>query len=117
MTVWCLGCIQDAEQRSQRRHTARQQSLPGPYAASVSLERSDGEASVFSVFQQLIQEHLQLMERAIHEDDTVIVPIVEDFMQRCRLHHEQLETPEHAQRLQGHVQYWETFLQALRRSL
>jgi hypothetical protein len=57
------------------------------------------------------------MDRAMHEDDAVLVPLIEDFMQRCRACHDQLQTPEQAQRLRGHLQYWDAFLKALQQSL
>jgi hypothetical protein len=41
---------------------------------------------------------------------------VENFMQRCRTYHEQLADSALAQRLVRHIQYWETFLKALRQS-
>jgi hypothetical protein len=64
-------------------------------------------------FQQCIQEHLHLMERALHEDEAVLVAAIEDFLQRCRLLQAQQDISERVQRLQGCLQYWETFLQAL----
>jgi hypothetical protein len=67
-------------------------------------------------FHRLIQEHLDLMDRALQEDDGVIVPLIDDFMDRCRTDRDQLDHPEQAQRLSGHLHYWDTFLQALRRS-
>ncbi len=56
------------------------------------------------------------MERALHEDDAVIISLVDDFMKRCRACQSQLQRPEEAQRLAGHLQYWETFLNTLKQS-
>jgi hypothetical protein len=64
-------------------------------------------------FQQCIQEHLHLMERALHEDEAVLVAAIEDFLQRCRLLQTQQDISARVQRLQGCLQYWETFLRAL----
>jgi hypothetical protein len=60
-----------------------------------------------------MREHLHLMERAVHEDEMVLVAAIEDFLQRCRLLQAQQDVPERVQRLQGCLQYWETFLRAL----
>jgi hypothetical protein len=57
------------------------------------------------------------MERALHEEDTALVPLIEDFIQRCRLCQAQLENPEKSQRLTGHLQYWTAFLKALHQAL
>jgi hypothetical protein len=48
---------------------------------------------------------------------TVLVPIVEAFMQRCLSFHQQVTIPEQARRLLGHAQYWQAFLKALNQSL
>ena len=113
MTVWCLRCIAEAERRSQPYGT--------PVAPVVSTPASDaGEAGeqpshVVSseTFQQFIQEHLQLMDRALCDDEAILVPVIEDFMARCRFYQTYLDMPEQRQRLTGHLQYWETFLKAL----
>ena len=63
-----------------------------------------------------MQEHVQLMDRALYDDETLVVPAIQDFMERCRLYQTQLEIPEQCQRLAGHLQYWETFLKALNAS-
>lgn len=89
-TAWCLRCVADAEQRSR------------PAAQDVSPDS----------FQHLVQEHLALMDRALHEADTVLVPLIEDFMQRCQAQQQQ-ESPTQAQRLAAHLQYWAAFLKAL----
>jgi hypothetical protein len=69
-----------------------------------------------SDFQQLGSEHTLLMERAIHEDDAVLVPLIEDFIQRCRSAHAHSMQSEYSQRLTSCLQYWEAFLKALRQS-
>lgn len=119
VTMWCLGCIHDAERRSQFPDSHLMTPPETRLAESMFPGRMVVEAGIPEDFQQLVQEHLELMERAIHEDDAIVVPLVEDFMQRCRHHHQQSESeaPELAQRLAGHVQYWETFLKTLRQSL
>jgi hypothetical protein len=63
-----------------------------------------------------MQEHVQLMDRALYDDETLVVPAIQDFMERCRLYQTQCEIPEQCQRLAGHLQYWETFLKALNAS-
>lgn len=68
-------------------------------------------------YQQMLQEHTDLMERALREDDAILVPIVEAFMQRCLDYHQQATIPEQGRRLLGHAQYWQAFLKALNRSL
>lgn len=68
-------------------------------------------------YQQIIQEHTDLMERALREDDAVLVPIVEAFMQRCLSYQQHVTFPEQARRLLGHAQYWQAFLKALNQSL
>jgi G:T/U-mismatch repair DNA glycosylase len=104
LTVWCLRCIDEAEKRSQLHGTALDlKQRPSPLASS-------------DVAQQLMQEHLQLMDRALYDEETLVVSAIHDFMERCRLYQTQLEIPEQCQRLAGHLQYWETFLQALNAS-
>jgi len=117
-TVWCLQCIADAEHRSQSIYTpAREGSVAValPAASAPADLRSTAHVAP-SHFQALAQEHTDLMERAIHEDDAVLVPLIEDFMQRCRTFQAQAEDAEHRQRLTGHLQYWEAFLNALNQS-
>jgi hypothetical protein len=68
-------------------------------------------------FHQLVQEHIDLMDRAIHEEDAILVPLIESFMERCRSYQQRLDNPEQTQRLMAHLQYWEAFLKALREAL
>ena len=104
LTVWCLRCIDEAEKRSQPPDTALNLAqYPSPLSSSDS-------------FQQYMQEHVQLMDRALYDDETLVVPAIQDFMARCRLYQTQLEIPEQYQRLVGHLQYWEAFLKALNAS-
>ena len=104
LTVWCLRCIDEAEKRSQLQSTAMDiQQRPSPLASP-------------DIFQQCMQEHLQLMDRALYDEETLVVPAIQDFMERCRLYQTQIAIPEQYQRLAGHLQYWETFLQALNAS-
>jgi hypothetical protein len=104
LTVWCLRCIDEAEKRSQPHGTALDlQQRPSPLLSS-------------DVSQQFMQEHLQLMDRALYDEETLVVPAIRDFMERCRLYQPKLEIPEQCQRLTAHLQYWETFLQALNAS-
>jgi len=60
-----------------------------------------------------MQEHLQLMDRALYDDEALLIPAIQDFMERCRLYQIQLDIPDQYQRLARHLQYWETFLKAL----
>lgn len=83
--------------------------------ASASDRLSDNEADEH--YQQIVQEHVELMERALREDDAILVPIVEAFMERCLRYQQQATIPEQANRLLGHAQYWQAFLKALNQSL
>jgi hypothetical protein len=104
LTIWCLRCIDEAEKRSQPRDPAMEiQQRPSPLSSS-------------EIFQQCIQEHLQLMDRALYDDETLVVPAIQDFIERCRHYQTQLEMSEQGQRLAGHLQYWETFLKTLNAS-
>jgi hypothetical protein len=79
----------------------------------MAIEQRPSPLSSSATFQQCMQEHVQLMDRALYDDETLVVPAIQDFMERCRLYQTQLEVPEQRQRLAGHLQYWETFLKAL----
>jgi hypothetical protein len=114
-TVWCFRCIAEAEHRSQYM-PAQEADLAVAFPAAAAADFSSLEPVAPGHFQALAQEHTNLMERAIHEDDTVLVQLVEDFIQRCRSSQAQIEDAEHRQRLTGHLQYWEAFLNALHRS-
>ena len=113
MTVWCLRCIDEAEQRSQPHGTsvATGASTPALHPIDIGERPEHGPSS--ETFQHCMQEHLQLMDRALYDDEAILIPIVQDFMERCRLYQSHLEIPEQLKRLTGHLQYWETFLKAL----
>jgi len=53
------------------------------------------------------------MDRALCDEEAILVPLIEDFMARCRVYQTHLDMPEQRKRLTGHLQYWETFLKAL----
>ncbi len=128
--LWCYRCILEAEQRS----TTLSQTLSTlpEYDAELpedALEDADppsrlaypsfsdpalpGATGPADDFQRCLQEHLALMGRALHEDDTILGMTVETFLQRCRALQERLAIPEQTQRLQGCIHYWETFVRAL----
>ena len=114
-TVWCFRCIAEAEHRSQAM-PAQEDNVAQDFPAVAAADFRSLEGVAPGHFQALAQEHTDLMERAIHEDETVLVPLVEDFISRCRSSQARIEDAEHRQRLTGHVQYWEAFLKALHRS-
>lgn len=112
VTVWCLRCIDEAEQRSQGATTskaANEAALP----PVMPPERTPAAPSGALEVAQLVQEHMALMERALHDDDDVLIPIIRDFMQRCRDYQHQAEATEATQRLGKHLDYWEAFLRVL----
>lgn len=113
VTRWCLRCIEDAEQRS--TFSSIEQTFPRAVSVAAVGEEENVHGSVESpeAFQQCVREHLHLMERALHEDEAVLVAAIEDFLQRCRLLQAQQDMPERVQRLQECLKYWETFLRAL----
>ena len=82
----------------------------------VDREERPSAQSSSETFQQFMQEHLQLMDRALYDDEILLVPTIQEFIERCRLYQTRVETPEQGQRLTGHLQYWETFLNALNAS-
>jgi hypothetical protein len=116
LTVWCLRCIDEAEKRSQPHGTALAMGGSTPGLPTADMAERPGPLSSSDLFQQCMQEHLQLMDRALYDDETLVVPAIQDFMERCRLYQTQLAIPEQSQRLAGHLQYWETFLKALNAS-
>lgn len=116
LTVWCLRCIDEAEKRSQPHSTALDVGGAPPVLPTVDLEERPSPLSSSETLQQFVQEHLQLMDRALYDDETIVVPAIQDFMERCRLYQIQSEMPDQGQRLAGHLQYWETFLKALNAS-
>ena len=117
IAVWCSRCIADAEHRSQHGEARQNTAFPPPAWTTSSAHLAPPEQSSLDPEELFVQEHHQLMDRAMREDDAVLVPLIEEFMQRCHAYHAQLQTPEQAQRLQRHLQYWDAFLKALRQSL
>jgi hypothetical protein len=113
LTVWCLQCIDEAEKRSQPQSTVIHVGGATPGLPTVDKEGPPSHLLSSEIFQQCIQEHLQLMDRALYDDETLVVPAIRDFIERCRLYQARSEIPEQSQRLAGHLQYWETFLKAL----
>ena len=113
-TLWCLRCIQETEDRSQMMG---EQMLPQTQSA-VAIHAHDGDkpSTPLNEFNTFIQEHLDLMERALHEDDAIIVPLIEMFMQRCRRYQAELDIPDQVERLARHLNYWDAFLKAMQRS-
>ena len=117
VTVWCLRCIDEAEQRSQPTRLDAA-SVPDANAQCPELtHRPLLEEVPADDYQQFMQAHTDLMERALQEEDAVLVPIVEDFLQRCLSFQHQVEIPAQANRIAGNVQYWKAFLKALNQSL
>ena len=112
-TVWCLRCIDEAERRSQLHGISAVTEGSTPTLHKAEMEERPSPVSSSDPFQQFIQEHLQLMDRALYDDEALLIPVIQDFMERCRLYQRQLDIPEQCRRLTGHLQYWETFLKAL----
>jgi hypothetical protein len=117
IAVWCCRCITDAEHRSQPADPQPHVALSSPAQTVPSAHFPTPEDSVAAREEAFVHEHLQLMDRAMREDDAVLVPLIEDFMQRCRAYNDQAHTAEQAKRLQAHLQYWAAFLKALQQSL
>jgi hypothetical protein len=113
-TLWCFRCIRDTEERSQMLD--EQTGRPAPSAVALHAHGPLGQTAPLSEFNAFIQEHLDLMERALYEDDAIIVPRVEAFMQRCRSYQGRIEAPDQVERLTRHLYYWEAFLKAMRQS-
>ncbi len=113
--LWCQSCIREAEQRSHavdERLDAQALELADDSLLSYGLAPSAQEAP--GVFGELLQEHHDLMEEALlEEDDGAIASRIGEFVERGRTHMEQLDDPEQAQRLTNHLNYWQTFLKTL----
>lgn len=123
IALWCPLCIQDAEQRSgglgaddvgtafaEMAEHVFQTPLPD---ASPRLDGPLPETEPENDFERLVLEHFSLQDRALQEDDDVLVPLITEFVARCGAYQAQLESPQQIQRLSGHLQYWEMFLKAL----
>jgi len=113
MTIWCLRCIDEAERRSQPHGPSVAPVLSTPALEPGVAGAQPSHVPSSETFQQFMQEHLQLMDRALCDDEAILVPLIEDFMVRCRVYQTHLDMPEQHKRLTGHLQYWETFLKAL----
>jgi hypothetical protein len=116
MAVWCYRCIADAEHRSQQVNLQPRTTPPSIAPMVTPPPCPASKESPGTTVELFVREHLQLMDRAMHEDDTVLVPLIEDFMLRCSAYHGQIQTSDEAHRLLGHLQYWDAFLKALQRS-
>jgi hypothetical protein len=106
-TVWCVRCIAEAEQRSQPPDAALATAVP------LHGGETSGHGPASDPFQHFLQEHLQLMDRALYDEEAMLIPVIHDFLERARLYQTHVENPEQGQRLAAHLQYWETFLKAL----
>ena len=113
MTIWCLRCIDEAERRSQPYGPSGAPALSIPVLEAGVAGEQPSHVPSSEPFQQFMQEHLQLMDRALCDEEAILVPLIEDFMARCRVYQTHLDMPEQRKRLTGHLQYWETFLKAL----
>jgi hypothetical protein len=112
--LWCQPCIREAEQRSLNADAhLDDHDLQTRYESLLNASLAPSEA-VTGTFGELLQEHLDLMEEALlEENDRMIAMRIGDFMDRSRAHLEQLDNPEQSQRLTIHLNYWQTFLRAL----
>ena len=68
LTVWCLRCIDEAEKRSQ------------PHDTAIDIQQRPSSLSSSEIFQQYMQEHLQLMDRALYDEETLVVPAIQYFV-------------------------------------
>lgn len=112
--VWCVRCVEVIEQRSTFLHNRMDTAFVASSSQEIFVPGDTHDEVPADEYQRCMQEHLQMMERALHEEEAVLVPSIEVFLQRCRALQEQLEVPEQIQRLQGCWQYWETFLRVLK---
>ena len=113
MTIWCLRSIDEAERRSQPYGPAVAPVLSTPALEAGVAGEQPSHVPSSETFQQFMQEHLQLMDRALYDEEAILVPLIEDYMARCRVYQTYLDMPEQRKRLTGHLQYWETFLKVL----
>lgn len=112
--LWCQPCIHEAEQRSRYAiESIDVQDLQASASALKSYPLWQPEETS-GAFGALLQEHLDLMEEALlEENDDAIASRISDFMDRGRAHLDGLDDPAQAQRLTTHLHYWQTFLKAL----
>lgn len=114
LAVWCLQCIDAATRRSQPLPEARETPDDIPRAFPVVTSPTyTGPREGVDPFPALMQEHLALMDRALYDEETVLLTVVQEFVERCQRYQPQAASPEQDQRLAGHIRYWQTFLQAL----
>ena len=107
IAIWCVACIQEAEHRS-----AGAPELPRLPASWCGRGPQD-EPTLPATFQQVMDEHLHLMDRALYDDEETLVPVIQEFVERAQLYQVQNENATQRQRLLSHVHYWETFLKTL----
>jgi hypothetical protein len=112
-TLWCQPCIREAEHRSQLAEAGLPVQVETHLAVASHGHGYGAREMQPDDFQQFIREHLELMERALYEDDTTIVLLVEDFIERLQAYQAQIGEPERVARLASHSQYWSTFLNAM----
>ena len=113
--LWCRSCIQAAEQRS--LYVDENTGFQEWQAAEDSLLSRDflPPEEAGGAFGDLMQEHLNLMEEALlEEDDDAIASRIGDFVERGRALLEQLDDATQTQRLTAHLNYWQTVLKALK---
>lgn len=113
LAVWCFHCMAMAEQRSQPLADAEAPSV----ATALSqhpLTRTDHTSpeTAALTFEALMQAHAQLLDRALYDDEAVLIPAVQAFIDQCHGYAPAVDSPEKHQRLTGHARYWCTFLQA-----
>lgn len=113
--VWCQPCIREAEQRS---HDANEHlnAQDMHYLNALLAHHEPPHEEATGVFSDLLEEHLELMEQALQEDDDAIAARIGDFIERCLAYCEQLDDPQQSQRLTNHLNYWQTFLKMLDQS-
>ena len=112
--LWCQVCIREAEQRSQYAAEATDDQDLQDADATRLFRGIRQPADATDTFGALLQEHFDLMEEALlEENDDAIASRISDFMARGRAHLDELNEPEQAQRLTTHLHYWQTFLRAL----
>lgn len=114
--LWCQPCIREAEQRSYDTDTDAGRDVQDLQSPSDSFLSYDVLPAEEGAFGELLQAHLDLMEEAlVVEDAAAIASRIGEFMARGRAYLEELDSPEHVQRLTNHLNYWQTFLDALDR--
>ncbi len=114
--MWCQRCIREAEQRSLYADEYMDPQDVQPPAILLPHDEPPLEEAT-GVFADLLEEHLELMEDALQqEDDDAIAARIGDFMERCLAYCEQLDDPEQSKRLTNHLNYWQAFLRMLDQS-